>query len=370
MAAPTIPSEIWASTDYQLPVAQGPNKVRPMKDLWEKGWDKSEKPSAEEFNYILNMITHWLNYITDEQIPGLGALYLMKQNNLNDITDRAIARTNLDVFSKAEGDARYVNVIGDTMTGPLNVPRIDFPNGGSDQAYITTSVPSADWTYLDFVMGDNPGPPGTANIDTMRWRFLPSGGSMFSMMELNAISNTAAHLQLNGNLRATGSIQGSSLTATSGSFTNLTVNNTLTTNVVQATTVNTTNVNANDRVQANQLIANAHVTTPYLRTNGETNTNSLIVNNQWAVVGGRHVVRAVNGVGADGNGNLSLPMPPAGVQGIRLSNLQGFQERRGNERLAGGVMTTFADFGNSNYWVYLRYLQYLINGTWVTASYV
>ncbi|CAD5236148.1 tail protein [Klebsiella phage vB_KvM-Eowyn] len=57
------------------------------------------------------------------------------------------------------------------------------------------------------------------------------------------------------------------------------------------------------------------------------------------------------------------------VRGIRFGAQQSFHKRDGTEYVAGGVMTAWADFGNSDYWVYLRPLQYNINGTWTTAPY-
>ena len=57
------------------------------------------------------------------------------------------------------------------------------------------------------------------------------------------------------------------------------------------------------------------------------------------------------------------------VTAVRLGASGEYQERSNNERLAGGVMTSFADRGSSNYWIRLRPLQYLVNGAWVTAAY-
>lgn len=69
MAAPTTPLEVWAKSDVNLPVAGGPNKKRPINDLWAKGYDKGQKPAAEEFNYVLNIVTAWPKYIIDEYLP-------------------------------------------------------------------------------------------------------------------------------------------------------------------------------------------------------------------------------------------------------------------------------------------------------------
>lgn len=400
MAAPTVPIEIWAYGNIVLPNTHELNKSRPIDDLWNKGWDLGEKPSCEEFNYVLNMVTAWAKYITGEQIPGLDGRFLRISQNLADLANKATARTNLDVWSKTESDTRYVNVSGDTMTGTLSLPRLDFQASSTDFAYITTTNPASDQTYFDFVVGDNPGNAGSSSVDSMRFRFSPSGGSIFNMMELNAISATAALCRVTGNIIASGSIQGSTMNATTGTFTNVNVSGTVTTGTLQSTTARATNLNVtgtgtiatisatntttssltvngtasistmnatNSTIQ--NLTVPVKITATALQVNGATTTGSLAVSGQSATVGGRNVVRAVNGATADGNGNLTLTIPPQGVMGVRLGPLQSFKERGGNERMSGGVMTAWADFGGSNYWVYLRPLQYLINGSWVTVAY-
>lgn len=400
MAAPTVPIEIWAYGNIVLPNTHELNKSRPIDDLWNKGWDLGEKPSCEEFNYVLNMVTAWAKYITGEQIPGLDGRFLRISQNLADLANKATARTNLDVWSKTESDTRYVNVSGDTMTGTLSLPRLDFQASSTDFAYITTTNPASDQTYFDFVVGDNPGNAGSSSVDSMRFRFSPSGGSIFNMMELNAISATAALCRVTGNIIASGSIQGSTMNATTGTFTNVNVSGTVTTGTLQSTTARATNLNVtgtgtiatisatntttssltvngtasistmnatNSTIQ--NLTVPVKITATALQVNGATTTGSLAVSGQSATVGGRNIVRAVNGATADANGNLTLTIPPQGVMGVRLGPLQSFKERRGTERMTGGVMTTWADFGSSNYWVYLRPLQYLINGSWVTVAY-
>ncbi len=66
MAQPTEELIIWANTDVNLPELAGPNKTKPIDDLINKGWDFTEKPAADEFNYILNNIGQWINWaVTD-----------------------------------------------------------------------------------------------------------------------------------------------------------------------------------------------------------------------------------------------------------------------------------------------------------------
>lgn len=58
------------------------------------------------------------------------------------------------------------------------------------------------------------------------------------------------------------------------------------------------------------------------------------------------------------------------VSSIRFGASIEVQERGNNERLWGGVMTSWKDSGSSSYWQRLRPLQYLIGNQWVTAAYM
>ncbi|WP_104924483.1 phage tail protein [Rahnella sikkimica] len=57
------------------------------------------------------------------------------------------------------------------------------------------------------------------------------------------------------------------------------------------------------------------------------------------------------------------------VSDIRLAASAEFQERSNNERMGGGVMTSFKDAGSSNYWIRLRPLQKAVGGAWYTVGY-
>lgn len=410
MAAPTVPIEIWAYGNIVLPNTHELNKSRPIDDLWNKGWDLGEKPSCEEFNYVLNMVTAWAKYITGEQIPGLDSRFLRISQNLADLANKATARTNLDVWSKTESDTRYVNVSGDTMTGTLSLPRLDFQASSTDFAYITTTNPASDQTYFDFVVGDNPGNAGASGVDSMRFRFSPSGGSIFNMMELNAISATAALCRVTGNIIASGSIQGSTMNATTGTFTNVNVSGTVTTGTMNSTTARATNltvtgtatiatisatntttssltVNGTASISTmnatNSTIQNltvpVKITATALQVNGATTTGSLAVSGQSATVGGRNIVRAVNGATADGNGNLTLTIPPQGVMDVRLgSEISTPRSSLGQESFvfraaAGCVVTGFNIWSASNKRdefvdIYSRPVQKYLNGGWYTVS--
>lgn len=57
------------------------------------------------------------------------------------------------------------------------------------------------------------------------------------------------------------------------------------------------------------------------------------------------------------------------IQDLRFGTSAEFQERSNNERMGGGVMTSFKDAGSSNYWIRIRPLQKFIGGNWYTVGY-
>lgn len=90
----------------------------------------------------------------------------------------------------------------DVSTRTIHANKINFLSAAAtDLAYIECNYETgAESTKFDFVLGDN---PGTTVTDEMRWRFKPSGiTDPFTMMSLNAISNTKANLTINGDLTA------------------------------------------------------------------------------------------------------------------------------------------------------------------------
>lgn len=105
MAQPTDPLIIWATNNITLPVSGQQNKVKPQSSLIETGWDKTQKPTCEEFNSVLNNFALWIDYYGTEKILD----YLRKDQNLADLSNNATARTNLDVFSKSETNSKQIN---------------------------------------------------------------------------------------------------------------------------------------------------------------------------------------------------------------------------------------------------------------------
>ncbi|EJW7609280.1 hypothetical protein OCS38_002055 [Salmonella enterica] len=57
------------------------------------------------------------------------------------------------------------------------------------------------------------------------------------------------------------------------------------------------------------------------------------------------------------------------VQDVRLTAPVEYSERGLNERVWGGVVTSWADYGSSNYHIKWRLLQKFVNGQWLTVAY-
>ena len=81
-----------------------------------------------------------------------------------------------------------------SLTGITN---LSFATDSSDAASITTTVDGTN-TYFDFNLSDD-----AAQNDMWRWRFTPSGGTLFNAMTLDAISTTEAKLTVTGEVQAT-----------------------------------------------------------------------------------------------------------------------------------------------------------------------
>lgn len=98
--------------------------------------------------------------------------------------------------------------------------------------------------------------------------------------------------------------------------------------------------------------------------NGRVPTGRRI--NGYALTG--DVNLSANDVGAYTKAEVNALLGNASTD-VRLGAPQTIKERRATERVAGGVMTSWADYGSSNYWVVLRTLQIYRNGAWSIVPY-
>ena len=359
---PVFPLEIWAEADLVLPNSGRQNKVRPIDDLWQKGWDKGQKPDCEAFNYLLNLYGKWIQYTLD-RLDSPNTDYLEIAQNLADVLDKAAARKNLDVYSKAEAANAFVNIDGDTMTGPLSLGRINFTGSHrTDFFYVECSYEevggSPEFSHLDFVFGDNM----AQDQIRFRCRNTTSNGAIFNIMTIESKDGSTGRVNIYNELHVSSTISTGTLSATTGNFTNTNVSGTGSFGTIRchSTTINS-----------------GGTTTNYARVNGDCNVNQLIVNNNWAVVAGRHVVRTVNGAGADANGAVWIST--GAVQDIRLTGntwyWPGHNEVSWNwQAPAGAVMTgiypqeTGKHSADNIGGVYYAYIQKLVNGAWYNVG--
>lgn len=351
---PIFPLEIWAEADLVLPNSGRQNKVRPIDDLWQKGWDKGQKPDCEAFNYLLNLYGRWIQYTLD-RLDTPNTDYLEIAQNLADVLDKAAARKNLDVYSKAEAANTFVNIDGDTMTGPLSLGRINFTGSeSSDFFYVECNYTDKESSHLDFVFGDN------FAEDQIRFRCknTASNGAIFNIMTIESKDGSTGRVNIYNELHVSSAISTGTLSATTGNFTNTNVSGTGSFGTIRchSTTINS-----------------GGTTTNYARVNGECNINSLVVNNNWAVVAGRHIVRTVNGAGADANGAVWIST--GAVQDIRLGSQElikayyGPGYKPGDDR--NGYVMTVIDNWNSDFaidQVGRRPIQKLVNGVWYNIT--
>lgn len=108
-------------------------------------------------------------------------------------------------------------------------------------------------------------------------------------------------------------------------------------------------------------------------------TTGLVVSGQGATVGGRNVVRAINGTTADGNGNVTLSITGGVVTNVRRgAEVSVNRENLGHESFTyrcgeGQYVTGFDIWSKSNNndefrFMFSRPVQILIDGTWRTIS--
>lgn len=97
------------------------------------------------------------------------------------------------------GNVSISTVVGDNSHNHTNltgITSLSFNSESTDYAAIKTTV-SGNSTYFDFELTDD-----LAQSDQWRWRFTPSGGSVFNAMVLNPVSGGNADLTVSGKVIA------------------------------------------------------------------------------------------------------------------------------------------------------------------------
>ena len=181
MPLPTDDLIVWASSDVNLPNLAGPNKVKPIDDLILKGWDFKQKPAADEFNYILNNLGEWVEYLKTVVIEA---------------TPEATANTL--ALRDANGSFKVKQL---TSTAPNGITPL-----------VVTSTTKVNNLNADLLDGMN---PTSAQVPTTICSRDASGNFAASMITSNLTgdvtgnANTASKWQTARTLTLTGSVTGS-----------------------------------------------------------------------------------------------------------------------------------------------------------------
>ena len=169
---PTNDLLVWANTDVNLPNLAGPNKTEPSADLVAKGWDFKQKPSADEFNYILNNLGEHIAYLEGDltytftgDVTGTvntsgsedATINLQVVDNSHSHTSAnisdATSANNADKIVK-RGASGEISVGHVTVNKVSNESTILFPATTNDAGFITHSETN-DVARMKFSISDN-----------------------------------------------------------------------------------------------------------------------------------------------------------------------------------------------------------------------
>lgn len=118
MAKPTNPLVVWARQDVTLPVAGGPNKILPIDDLLNKGYDEGEKPDVEGFNYILNTATDWVRYHEEERLPEFEQEIEEELEKTKEELEKEIEDAKEELDNKINSQAAFLVPVGGVISWP------------------------------------------------------------------------------------------------------------------------------------------------------------------------------------------------------------------------------------------------------------
>lgn len=319
MAKPTYYPD-WANNDVLLPTTGKTNKVRPREIIRTTGWDKGQIPTAEEMNWTLNNLGAWIHYFADEFIPTLPNLYLPRtgtQATLSGHLSGTITWNGSNVgtgsITVLDNSHRHVssNITDATNYHTPNVIVKRDGNGGANFARTLNLITDGSYADLNFLRSTDQGRAGCINYSQVD-----------NLFQMYMISNTGTSVVSYLGLKP-GFVEMNNPRSTTG-----------------------------QEGQPNSLVRFDYLSTQVTNlNNGINNAYQTAINVNNDLQNYKNVVNATF------------------VSSLRLGARQTFKERDLNERMGGGVMTSWADYGSSNYWQSLRPLQYYIGGNWYTAGY-
>ena len=186
---PTNDLLVWANTDVNLPNLAGPNKTEPSADLVAKGWDFKQKPSADEFNYILNNLGEWVEYLKTvviEATPEATANTLALRDTNGSFKVKQLTST-------APNGITPLVVTSTTKVNNLNADLLDGMNPTSAQVPTTICSRDASGNFAANMITSNLTGDVTGNANTAtKWqtaRTLTLTGSVTGSVSVDGSGN-------------------------------------------------------------------------------------------------------------------------------------------------------------------------------------
>lgn len=176
MAKPTI------NTDWNI--TSNSNRIEPTSGLKNTGIQQGGTWGRQWLNWQFWGINQWVNWVRDDAMD--------RQENLEDLADKAASRTNLDVNSKAEADARFIRAGANssfaTEQQRLGIYHGESINGGSD------NLPTG-WT----IDRGNPTTTITHNLNTQDYdvTLTLSHGSLSTPALISTLSDNNTQFSFN-----------------------------------------------------------------------------------------------------------------------------------------------------------------------------
>lgn len=212
---PTNDLLVWANTDVNLPNLAGPNKTEPSADLVAKGWDFKQKPSADEFNYILNNLGEWVEYlktvvievtpeVTPEATPEATANTLALRDASGNFAANVIT-SNLtgDVTGNADTATKWQTPMTLTVTGGATGTVTDVD--GSSDITLNLSLPTS---VTNIRLGTRVSFPISSAVGTPQYEagYVLTGATNDGNLEVDTLYTRPIQQYINGTWYTIGNI--------------------------------------------------------------------------------------------------------------------------------------------------------------------
>ena len=141
-----------ATNDITLPTAGTDNKIQPPTAIENNGWDQSQKPAAQHFNWLFNKIREWIDYFettTDTLTSEIADI----SSVLYDNTYGAVSTIDLATIFSDNPSYRYFKIViqdcfpalgSHNLNLRVSIDGSTFLNGGNDYQWYYRQLDTSD----------------------------------------------------------------------------------------------------------------------------------------------------------------------------------------------------------------------------------